>query len=229
MIHRILAGTTIAILFLSATARADELACVNARYAAWSQFVKCEGKAFASTSDVPFQKCRSRYQAIWPKLQAKFPGTSCALPRFVDNGATITDNLTQLVWEKKDGSDGTANPANHHDVDNLYTWSQASAAADGTVFTSFLKDLNSTCFDGDCDWRLPGLLELQTILEPGCQSDPCVDPLFLPTRIGIVVYWTSLTTQVNPSLGWLVAFHGGNSGSLGKASSAAARAVRGGL
>jgi hypothetical protein len=43
--------------------------------------------------------------------------------RFVDNGdGTITDNQTELMWEKKCAPDGSTDPLNLHDVDNHYTW-----------------------------------------------------------------------------------------------------------
>ena len=42
---------------------------------------------------------------------------------FKDLGdGTIKDSCTGLQWEKKDGSDGTPNPADLHDVDNRYMW-----------------------------------------------------------------------------------------------------------
>lgn len=55
---------------------------------------------------------------------------------YTDNGdGTITDNVTGLMWEKKDDSGGI------HDKDNDYTWSGASYGAgtylpDGTMFST---------------------------------------------------------------------------------------------
>jgi len=91
------------------------------------------------------------------------------------------------MWEKKT-DDGTV-----HDKDNNYARSTTGTAPDGTAFTSFLGELNDCRspdptgpitggFAGHCDWRLPDMLELQTILfqPPPCGSSPCIDPIFGP-------------------------------------------------
>src|SRR5688572_19751914 len=153
--------STVAIaLVLTATAvRADEAAeleCATALFAASAKYAKCAGKAITDAkADYRSAKCRTRYQNTWIKLGETYPETSCDGPRFVDNGNTVTDNLTRLVWEKKTASDGTANLSDAHDADNTYTWSGLGLNADGSAFTDFLAGLNGSCFDGQCDWRLP--------------------------------------------------------------------------
>src|SRR6185437_3694500 len=43
---------------------------------------------------------------------------------YKDNGdGTITDNNTQLMWEKKVALDGITSATNLHDADNIYQWS----------------------------------------------------------------------------------------------------------
>ncbi len=81
----------------------------------------------------------------------------------------MTDNLSALVWEKKDNLDGSVNFADPHDADNYYSWSAGVPYAEnGTAFTGFLTDattgLNVTGFAGASGWRLPTLVELQTII-----------------------------------------------------------------
>ncbi len=150
----------------------------------------------------------------------------------MDNGdGTISDNLTQLVWEKKttDVDSGT-NASDRHDVDNEYDWSaDTDYDADGPVFTDFLENLNTTCFAGQCDWRVPTINELQTILLPEtypCAPTPCVDPIFLPTQS--YNYWSSSTYQGGPAGAWLVTFFSGYTSALNKTHSSYVRAVRAG-
>jgi hypothetical protein len=84
---------------------------------------------------------------------------------YTDNGdGTITDNVTGLMWEKKDDSGGI------HHMDNGYTWSGASYGTtnimDGTIATTFLAALNAGGgFAGYTDWRIPNAKELQSIVD----------------------------------------------------------------
>ena len=100
---------------------------------------------------------------------------------FTDNGDTITDNLTQLVWQKIPNT-------------TALTWEQALAYAEGlTIGTS-------------SDWRLPNIKELQS-LNNELATNPSV---FLPyfSNLGVKFYWSS-TTLPNQTLSawyWSTAF-----------------------
>jgi len=171
-------------------------------------------------------------------------------PRFVDNGdGTIIDNQTGLQWEKKVAGSGCL-----HCVDDMYNWSiYGSPYPDGAAFTGFLATLNGgatgvgNCVDdgtspptgvsggfaGHCDWRLPTIVELQTIMDltkgfcggswPG---DPCIDPIFGPTRADL--YWSSTSVAIAPSLAWHVHFNFGRARYDDKWHGFWVRAVRGG-
>jgi hypothetical protein len=95
-----------------------------------------------------------------------------------------------------------------HDVNNRYKWSSTGTAPDGNAYTDFLARLNgdptvvaatsaeargdpaddpTVCLAHRCDWRLPVITELTTILvgsgaaagqSPTCPSAPCIDPAF---------------------------------------------------
>ena len=165
---------------------------------------------------------------------------------YTDNGdGTITDNNTGLMWEKKDDSGGI------HDQDNVYTWSTGSNNMDGTLKTVFLDTLNdvagggTNCFAGRCDWRIPSLKELQSIVDSE-RFDPAIDPAFHQpatctgcsdvtlascscTKFTNTNYWSS-TTDIDPAFKvWTVFFHSGFVPAPPKTDSNSVRAVRGGL
>lgn len=183
-----------------------EQACQRGRAQVAAQYAACQHKALAryfkhfDMDDVTAAagKCRAKYAATWPRLQSKAPGSSCDAPRFSDDGTTVVDNLTGLQWEKKT-DDGTL-----HDKDDSYWWSDAvGPEGNGDLFTIFFATMNGTCFAGQCDWRLPTLAELQTIVPEAapCTAHPCIDPIFGPTFGSL--YWssTTLATQPNVALG----------------------------
>ena len=172
-----------------------------------------------------------------------FDTSDCYAIRFVDNGdGTVTDHQTRLMWEKKDSADRVANYNNPHDVNNVYPWSaykdEGSSIPDGGAFADFLARLNNCVssdgrtlsggFAGQCDWRLPQIGELRSIIN--CSYSTCLDPIFGPTATsGFTFYW-SATTDANQPLGaWGVNFndHGFFSPALAKANAfIRVRAVR---
>jgi hypothetical protein len=191
-------------------------------------------------------------------------------PRFEDCGdGTVADHQTGLQWEKKTGTVGTAiicdtaGCPDPHVVNNVYQWSIAGTAANGGAFTDFLPMLKDPtlgevalggiygspaatgCFAGHCDWRLPIIDELRTILigpgaAPGqattCSVAPCIDPGFKdvggvadaggPTASGS--YWSASTSALDPSDASLADFGAGNVSDGVKTSDAHVRAVRAG-
>jgi hypothetical protein len=152
--------------------------------------------------------------------------TTTTTLRFVDNAnGTVTDHQTGLIWEKKDHT-----CPGIHCVTDLYTWSSTGNGPDGTAFTSFLATLNGgvtgigNCvqdgispmgviggFVGHCDWRLPTVLELQTILLAPelCGTSPCIDSIFGPTATSSETnYWSSTAVAGHPEA-WVVDFGSG--------------------
>jgi hypothetical protein len=177
--------------------------CDKSRVKSWRSFVLCtqkvlfkdakgvlstpgSGDVFVKTS-VALAKCRHKYFATWKKVQGgSYAGSDCAIGignRFTDSGdGTVTDNLSRLVWEKKNNRDGTADYGNAHDADNRYTWSEASVPPfreDGTAFSNFLPFL---MFEGaflgtGVGWRIPTFAELQsTVLDFPCSGSSCSCP-----------------------------------------------------
>lgn len=90
---------------------------------------------------------------------------------YTDNGdGTITDNLTQLVWQKVPNT-------------TAFTWEQAIAYAEGLTI------------GGASDWRLPNIKELQSLNNESL-SNPSVNNNYFNT-IGIKNYWSSTTLLPN--------------------------------
>jgi hypothetical protein len=175
-------------------------------------------------------------------------------PRFEDCGnGTVADHQTGLQWEKKTGTVGsqidceTAGCPDPHVVNNEYQWSNTAPDPDGGAFTDFLARLNGEfdpdaatgCFADLCDWQLPKISELQTILigadaAPGqattCPSAPCIDPDFAavggPT--GSDGYWSASTNYPFPLDAWRADFRLGTVGSIIKSTDQYVRAVRAG-
>jgi hypothetical protein len=150
--------------------------------------------------------------------------------RFEDCGdETVADHQTGLQWEQKTGDPnapdvfcetapgGCPDP---HDVNNRYEWSNVLPDPNGNAFTDFLTKLNDPffgsaaaatevtgCFAGRCDWRLPSVVEIQTILD--CSfGDPCSDPLFGSTASPF--YWSASSRATNPGPVWVANFTDGS-------------------
>lgn len=95
---------------------------------------------------------------------------------YTDNGdGTVTDNLTNLVWQKV--------PSN-----NTYSWEQA------------LNYAESLSFAGANDWRVPNIKELQSINDESATS-PSVNTTFF-NSVGVKHFWSSTTLPNQTAKAW---------------------------
>jgi hypothetical protein len=149
---------------------------------------------------------------------------------YVDHGdGTITDTKTGLMWEKE-SDDGSV-----HDGDDRYGW----AGAFGKIAT-----LNATSFAGYTDWRLPNVIELQSLMDYGIVGDalsiPAISAAFNTgcapgcsvltcSCTKYVFFWTSTTTAADRRYAWAGWFSQGRPLYQFKTNPLAVRAVRGGI
>lgn len=101
---------------------------------------------------------------------------------FTDNNdGSITDNLTQLVWQK------IPNP-------NVLTWEQALVYAEGLSLGTA------------SDWRLPNIKELQSINNEGATNPSVFSTYF--SNLGVHNFWssTSLPNQTTKAWYWNTQF-----------------------
>jgi len=80
-------------------------------------------------------------------------GVAQPSPRFLDNGNTITDNATGLMWTKDGNAPGPGcSPA------SVKTWQEA---------LNYVACLNTSAYLGHTDWRLPNVKELKSLIHYG--------------------------------------------------------------
>jgi hypothetical protein len=164
-----------------------------------------------------------------------------------DNGATVCDSQTGLMWEIKTGIAGTPVPCSTltdcpdpNNVNNRYTWTSNSTEPNGTLYTNFLERLNdlktandgneTPCFGGHCDWRIPTIGELRSILQapyPDCRANPCIAAGF-PGPVQQSYYWSSSSYARYLANAWNVSFSIGDVLIGDKFFDNPVRAVRGG-
>jgi hypothetical protein len=232
------------VALLLATSAADAAlttgACLAQKRVAWGTLRKCQATEEAKQlkgKPADLAQCLTKLQTALAKITAK--ATKAKIPcRYLDNGdLTITDYDNGLQWEKLT-DDGSL-----LDKDILFTWGNLSGCAftgcpNGTAFIDLLGHFNNCVntdgapvggFAGHCDWRLPTVEELQTIVDmsvPGCATaSPCIDPIFGST---VANFYSSATTDAtDPDYVWGVTFYNGNVNDFGlKVNGHYVRAVR---
>jgi hypothetical protein len=187
--------------------------CADHLAAKWAAL---EEKAAAVSDPCPSTGDQGRIQGAFDALSS-MTATGLAGVRFVDNGdGTVTDTTTRLMWEEKTGVYGPGvscgslgSCPDPHGVNNVYTWTANTTQATGTVFSEFLGRLNgandAVCFAGHCDWRLPTLAELTSLLRTDvlCFRFQCIEPGFPGSAGGL--HWTG-ETAADPTRADTVSF-----------------------
>ncbi len=133
------------------------------------------------------------------------------IERFTDNGATVTDNLTGLVWLRDANCMGNDSNAKAFDKDGT--------SGDGRVLwqhsLDFVAELNKGaypgCSAGKNDWRLPNAREMRSLIDYGESKPSFLPPGSSPPYFQSVgsMYWTS------SNLGWAAVIAFGEDGRQG--------------
>jgi hypothetical protein len=119
-----------------------------------------------------------------PNSQADVSAGAPNLESYTDNGdGTVTDNVTRLVWQK--------------DVPSS-TYDQAAAV----LYCSGL----SLATHGD--WRLPSVIELVSVVDPG-RFGPSIDETYFPSTPANP-FWSSSPSPLMPGDGFDIPFDAGN-------------------
>ncbi|BBO71367.1 hypothetical protein DSCA_52970 [Desulfosarcina alkanivorans] len=122
------------------------------------------------------------------ELQA---GQEWPAPRFVENpDGTLTDKLTGLTWLKDANCLGTHYQADYGNHDTV-TWEQALGFVAGVN-----SGMYSLCGAGHTDWRLPNVLELESLWQDGAANAGWLESQGFANVGG--GYWSSTTSSLYP-------------------------------
>ena len=132
---------------------------------------------------------------------------------FVNNGdGTVTDQRTGLTWMRCAlGQTWSGDCRGDH---KTYTFEDAQRAATATDFA------------GHTDWRVPGVVELNTLVERAT-ANPASNPVLFP-RTPAAYFWSSSPYVGDTGGAWFVNFGNGNVSNSSRSSYGAVRLVRGG-
>ena len=129
-------------------------------------------------------------------------------PRFSDNGdQTVTDRLTGLSWTRD------ANPAGSYK-----TWQQA---------LDYVKALNRRKYLGRNDWRLPGIREMESLVNLEADLASWLSSQGF-RNVQKDDYWTSSTYAAYTRCAWSVGMYSGIAAGRGKGDGACVWPVRDG-
>ncbi|MDP3481567.1 MAG: DUF1566 domain-containing protein [Desulfoprunum sp.] len=109
-------------------------------------------------------------------------GLPCAGPRFREDANLVYDNATELIWLKN---------ANFNNA--MLDWRGA---------VDLVEKMNSECQYGYNDWRLPNIVELESLTDMAHHS-PAL-PVAHPFKNVQEFYWSSTTSMYETRYAWVL-------------------------
>ena len=117
--------------------------------------------------------------------------------QFIDNGdGTVTDATTGLTWMR---------------CASGQTWNGATCIGDATKVSWDVASRLQQDFAGFCDWRLPSIEELKTLVDAERAKPPATFDLMFP-KTPPSVFWSSTVWAEYPAFAWGVNFEHGDVG-----------------
>jgi Protein of unknown function (DUF1566) len=166
----------------------------------WATTMTCSASLVCERSGEA--ACADPEWAEWPVPNSPDDVAAGApnVERYTDNGDdTITDNVTQLMWQKTAPS-------------TVYSQPDAVTHCSG---------LTQAGYD---DWRLPTEMELISLIDFG-SSSPCMDTRYFPNASSDA-FWSATPSSASAALAWGVTFLNGSVGTNAIALPYGARCVR---
>jgi hypothetical protein len=168
---------------------------------------------------------------------------SAALGSGAKDWACTRDNVTGITWEVKTTS-GLRSQS------HTYTWYNSNAASNGgeAGITSggtcnaagrcdtekFVTDVNAASLCSATNWRMPGVKELEGIVDFG-RLNPAIDPsyfpdipILLPSPAPSSIFRSGSPVANHSDSAWCVDFYGGDRYPCSRSSGGYVRLVRGG-
>lgn len=143
-----------------------------------------------------------------------------AVNRATQSWACVRDNVTGLMWENK-------TQGGLHDVRGRYTYSASGTQAGNHDVATWIRQVNREGLCGFKDWRLPSLVELQSLVDYGI---PFPGPTLTAESFQYTLnepYWTASNDSRRSGQAWVVLFDDGQVYSHTRTNEHPVRLVRG--
>ena len=169
------------------------------------------------------------------------------LPETATEWSCVRDNVTGLIWEVKELSNGNIGDS-LHDGDDRYNWYNTNSStnggsdgyadddgavcygydnADSTAYCNteaFVNRVNVAGLCGANDWRMPKKEELRSIVHYG-RTNPSTDTDYFPNTVSIW-HWSGTPYASDSRSAWLVNFYDGYDNAADRSSAAPVLLVR---